>query len=94
MAGRPIYSKDHPNHFFSRTEKVVWMVFTIYDLADILHEAYGESTYIKSLKSFRSDHKQTLSGWGKIGKNDVKFRLHGLFELVREFFIGLLKTMY
>ena len=33
------------------------------------------------LKSFRSDHKQALSGWGKIGKNDAKFRIHEAFEL-------------
>ena len=48
------------------------------DEADILHEAYGAPSYIKS---FRSDHKQTLSGWGTVGKNDAKFRIHEPFEL-------------
>ena len=38
------------------------------DLADILHEAYGAFLYMKQLKSFRLDHKRTLSGWGKFGK--------------------------
>ena len=36
-------------------------------MADILHEAYGAPPYIKELKSFRLDNKQTLSGWGKFG---------------------------
>ena len=42
------------------------------DLAYILQEAYGAPRYIKQLKSFRSDHKQALIGWGKVGKNDAK----------------------
>ena len=50
-------------------------------MADILQEAYWAPPNIKQLKSFRLDHKQTLSGWGKFGKNDVKFQIHGPFEL-------------
>ena len=42
------------------------------DMADILYEAYGTPPYIKYLKSFRSDHKQILSGLGKFGENDLK----------------------
>ena len=38
------------------------------NLADILQEAYGAPPYIKSLKLFPSDDKQTLSGLGKFGK--------------------------
>ena len=49
--------------------------------ADILHEGYGAPYYIKKLKSFRSDHKQASSGWGKIGKNDAKFPIHEPFKL-------------
>ena len=26
-------------------------------------------------------HKQALSGWGKVGKNDAKFPIHEPFEL-------------
>ena len=33
----------------------------------------------KQPTSFRSDHKQASSGWGKIGKNDAKFRIHEPF---------------
>ena len=36
--------------------------------ADILHEAYWPPSYINELKSFRSDHKQTLNEWDKVGK--------------------------
>ena len=50
-------------------------------MADILQEAYGAPPYNKQLKSFRSGQEQTLSGWGKFGKNDVKFQIHGHFEL-------------
>ena len=35
----------------------------------------------KQLKSFPSDHKQASSGWGKVGKNDAKFRIHEPFDL-------------
>ena len=38
------------------------------NLADILQEAYGVPLYVKQLKLFRSDDKQTLSGWGKFGE--------------------------
>ena len=38
------------------------------DLADVLPEAYGTFPYISWLKSCRSDHKPTLSGWSKFGK--------------------------
>ena len=51
------------------------------DMADILQKAYGAPPYIKEVKSFRLDHKQTLRGQGKFGKNDVKFLIHGPFEL-------------
>ena len=51
------------------------------NLADILQEAYGAPPYIKQLKLFRSDDKQTLSGLDEVGKNGVKFRKHGPFEL-------------
>ena len=47
-------------------------------MADILQEAYGAPPYNIKLKSFRSDHKQTLHGRGKFGKNDVKFQVHGM----------------
>ena len=50
------------------------------DMADILQEAYGAPPYIKQLKSFQLDNKQTFSGWGKFGENGVKFRIHGPFE--------------
>ena len=33
------------------------------------------------LKSFRSDYKQALIGWGKVGKNDAKFPIHEPFEI-------------
>ena len=33
------------------------------------------------LLSFRSDQKRALSGWGKLGKSDAKFRIHEPFEL-------------
>ena len=52
-------------------------------MTDILQGAYGAPFYIKPLKLFRSDHKQTLRGWDKFGKNDVKFRKHAPFELER-----------
>ena len=38
--------------------------------------------------------QQTLSGWGKVGKNDAKFQIHEPFELESLFFIGILKTMF
>ena len=66
MATMSIYGKNYSNYFFSA------------DLADILPEAYGVPLYIKWLKSFRSGPKKTFSGWGKFGKNDVKFQKHGL----------------
>ena len=44
-------------------------------MADILHEAYEAPSYIKLLKSFGLDNKQTLSGWDKFGKNEVIFRI-------------------
>ena len=50
-------------------------------LGCILQEAYGKPLYIKQLKSFQSDHKQTSSGRGKVGKNDAKFLIHEPFEL-------------
>ena len=40
---------------------------------------------------FQSDHKQTLSGWCKVGKNDVKFQIHGPFELESQFFYRNIK---
>ena len=49
-----------------------------FGLADILQEAYGAPPYRKWLKSFWPDHKKTFSGWGKFGKNDVKFQKHGV----------------
>ena len=51
------------------------------DEADILQEAYGAPPYIKYLKLFRLDRKQASSGWGKVRKNDAKFRIHEPFEL-------------
>ena len=41
----------------------------------------GHLSIFKWLKSFRSDHKQALIGWGKVGKNDIKFPIHEPFEL-------------
>ena len=35
----------------------------------------------KISKLFRLDHKQALSGWGKVWKNDAKFPIHEPFEL-------------
>ena len=67
-----IYGKNHSNDFFSGT-----------NFADILQETYGAPPFIKQLKSFRSDHKHNLSVWGKFEKNDVKFRIHGHFELAK-----------
>ena len=46
-----------------------------------MQEAYGAPRHIKKLKSFRSDYKQALSGWGKVEKNDAKFPIHEPFEL-------------
>ena len=63
-------------------------------MADILHETYGAPPYINWLKSFQLDNNQTLSGWSKFGKHDVKFRIHGPFEPESQLFRGLLKTMY
>ena len=60
MVDMPIYGKYHLNDFFH--VKSDWA-----DLADILQEAYGAPPYIKWLKSFQSDHKPTLNGWGKFG---------------------------
>ena len=36
---------------------------------------------IQKLKSFRLDHKQALSGWGEVGKNDANTPMHEPFEL-------------
>ena len=44
-------------------------------------------------KLFRPDHKQTLSGWGKVGKKDAKFQVHEPFELESLFFIGILNLV-
>ena len=41
----------------------------------------GHLSIFKWLNSFRSDHKQALIGWGKVGKNDIKFPIHEPFEL-------------
>ena len=65
--------KKHSNDFFSKTKTA--------DLADILQEAYGAPHNIKYIKSFWSDYKQALIGWGKVGKNDAKFPIHEPFEL-------------
>ena len=73
MAAMPIYSKKTFKRLLLQNHRA--------DLADILQEAYGARPYIKQLKSFRSNHKQPMSGWGKFGKNDVKFQIHGPFEL-------------
>ena len=73
MAAMPIYGK--------KPSKLLLLKNQWADLADILPEAYEATLYIKWLKSFWSDHKLTLSGWGKFGKNNVKFQKHGLFEL-------------
>ena len=55
IAAMPIYvKKKHLNDIFSSS---IWA-----DLADILPEAYWAPPYMKWLKSFRSDHKQTLGG--------------------------------
>ena len=73
MAAMPIYSKNHSNDFLPQNYQAY--------KADILQEAYGTPLYIKQLKSFRSDYKQTLIGWGKVWKNDAKFPIHEPFEL-------------
>ena len=48
---------------------------------DTLQEAYRAPPYIEQLIFFWSDDKQTISGWDKLRKNDVKFQIHGPFEL-------------
>ena len=63
---------------YSRGPPCPYMVKTIYkrlllknhwaNLADILPEADGTPPYIKQLKLFRADDKQTFSGRGKFGK--------------------------
>ena len=60
MAVMPIYNK--------KTFKRLLLQNYCANELDILHKAYGAPYYIKWLKSFRSDHKQILSGWGKVGK--------------------------
>ena len=72
MAAMPIYGKK-------TFKRPLFQNHQTY-LVDILQEAYKAPPYIKWLKSFQSDHKQTLSGWGKFGKNDIKFWIHGPSE--------------
>ena len=59
MATMPIYGKKRSNDF-SRTTVPITLIFCVKHM--------GHLNYIKKLKSFQSDHKQTLSGWGKVGK--------------------------
>ena len=72
VAAMPICGKKRSNDFFSRTTVPIRLIFCI--------SIWGTLLY-KMLKSLRSDHKQTLSGWGKVGKNDTKFPIHEPFEL-------------
>ena len=65
MAAMPIYNK--------KTSKRLLLQNHSAELADILQETYKAHPYIKDLNSFGSDHKQTLNGWGKSGKNDENF---------------------
>ena len=74
----PIYGKNHSNGFFPRTIGPIRLIFCRKQMSHL-------PAYIKLLKSFRSDHKQTFSGWGKIGKNDVNFQIHEPFELEKLF---------
>ena len=60
MAAMLKYDKNPLKIFFSRTTWRIRLIFW--------QEAYWAPFYKKQLKSFRSDHKQTLSGWGKVGK--------------------------
>ena len=61
MATMPLYGKNHSQQFLFQNH--------LPDMADIFHKAYGAPPYIKQLKSFLLDNKQTLSGLGKVGKN-------------------------
>ena len=72
MAAMPIYCTNSSNNF-SKTTRQIRLIFC--------RKANGAPPYIKSLKLFWLDHKQALSGWGKVGKNDAKFPIHEPFEL-------------
>ena len=70
MAAMPIYGRNSSNDF-SKTTRQIRLIFC--------RKAYRAPPYIKQL--FWLDHKQALSGWGKIGENDAKFPIHEPFEL-------------
>ena len=53
MAAMPIYGKKRSNDFFSRTTVLIRLILCMKHMG---------------LISLQSDHKQTLSGWGKVGK--------------------------
>ena len=40
-----------------------------------------DTSLYKIAKIIRSDHKQALIGWGKVGKKDAKYPIHEPFEL-------------
>ena len=69
----PIYGKKYSNDFFSRTTVPIRLIFCMKHM--------GHLAIKKWLKSFRLDHKQASSGWGKVGKNDAKFPIHEPFNL-------------
>ena len=67
MAAMLIYGKNHPNDFFSRTTRATGLIFC--------RAKWGISLYKN-----HSSRKQTLSGWGKVGKMTLIFGYTAYFS--------------